>query len=67
MEKLGVISRVLHMTSTGFLSGVIMLNYFFKTNEFLAEDANFWDLAIPLASIASVVSGAFIFFQLKPK
>ena len=67
MEKLGVLSRVIHMTSTGFLSGVIILNYFFKTNEFLSEDANFWDLAIPLASIATVVSGAVLFFGLKPK
>ena len=66
METLNTMCRVVHLVSTGFLTGCITLNYFFKTNDFLAHDDNFLDFANPLAALFALVSGAASIFLLKP-
>ena len=45
MDKLAVVSRVFHLTSTGFLATTTILNYLFNINEFLREDEGYWGLA----------------------
>ena len=66
MEKLKLVSRVVHMISSGFLAGTTILNYFFYTNEFLGEDPDYFDFAHPLAGVLALISGIANVFLLKP-
>ena len=67
MDKLKMVFRVAHLTSTGFLSGSIILNYFFSTNKFLADDSTFIEFANPLAGIVALLSGIVNFLMLRPR
>lgn len=67
MDKLKMVNRVIHLTSTGFLSGSIILNYFFDTNKFLADDQSFIELANPSAGILVLLSGIVNVLVLRPK
>ena len=61
-----LINRVVHQISLGFLSGAIALNYFFNTNEFLADDPNYLDFALPLAFLVALTTGILETFMLRP-
>ena len=67
MDKLRIVTRVAHLTSTGFLSGIIVLNYLFKTNQFLQDDATFTEIANPIAGVVSLLSGIVNFLVQRPK
>lgn len=67
MENVRMLTRVVHLTSTGFLSGSIVLNYLFDTNQFLADDATFIEFANPVAGVLVLLSGIVITLLLKPK
>ena len=66
MEKLHLVTRALHVVSCGFLVGTTLLNYYFSTNEFLAEDPNYFDFAHPLAGVFALITGIANFFILRP-
>ena len=66
MEKLKLVSNVVHITSCGFLTGTTILNYFFSTNEFLSEDPDYFDFAHPLAGVIALITGIVNFLMLKP-
>ena len=67
MERVSLICRVIHFTSSGLLLGTITLNYLFNTNEFLDDDPNFFPLVLPMAGVLSLGSGIAAFVLLKPK
>ena len=67
MEKLNLFNRVVHLTASGFLAGTVILNYFFGTHDFLAEDPNYLDFALPFAGVATMATGLVSIYILKPK
>jgi len=66
MDNLKLVLRMVHLTSSGFLAGCVVLNYYYGINEFLAHDPNFSQFAYPLASVLALVSGLANVFVLKP-
>ena len=60
-------NRVIHLTSIGFLSGSIILNYFFNTSAFLSDDASFVEFANPFAGLLALATGILNMIMLKPK
>jgi hypothetical protein len=66
MENLNLISRLVHLTSSGLLFGTILLNYLYSTNDFLEEDPNFFLYMVPLAGTLSLISGLASHHILKP-
>jgi len=66
MDNLEFANRIVHLTSAGFMAGTIVLNYFYATNDFLAEDPFYLTLAQPIASGAAGVSGIISVYLLKP-
>ena len=66
MEKLHLVTRALHVMSCGFIVGTTFLNYFFQTNQFLADDPNYFDFAHPMAGVIALVTGIANYFILKP-
>ena len=65
-SKLSVVSRVFHLTSTGFLSATTILNYFFNINDFLKEDESYWGLAYPFAGVLAITTGLINVYILRP-
>ena len=65
-SSIRLLNSVIHLTSTGFLTGAVILNYFFNTNEFLEDDPNYLQFAVPICSVLAGVSGIVSTFYLKP-
>jgi len=55
-ETAKLVNRVLHLTSTGFLTGTIVLNYIFTTNEYLTEEPGYQEMHIT-AGVLVFVTG----------
>lgn len=67
MENFKLVNQVLHLTSTGFLVGTVVLKYFFNTYEFLIEDRNFLDFAQPFSSVTAFLTGFASAYYLRPE
>lgn len=57
-------SRIVHLVSTGLLSGIITLNYFFGVNEYLSEESSFSKLNA-IAGIMIFATGIANIFLVK--
>lgn len=66
MGKLNQLNTVLHLTASGFLACTIILNFFFATEEFLAEDPDYLLFAKPFAGVVSLATGLVSYKLLKP-
>ena len=61
-----VISRTLHLLSSGLLSGLVTLNYFFGTNEYLREEPQYGALHV-IVGLVVFVTGILNIFLVKGK
>ena len=66
MDKFRTTCRVIHLTSSGFLAGSIILNYFFNTHAMLADEEHYMSLFHPLIGVITLASGITNLCLLKP-
>ena len=66
MDKFVLPVRVVHLTSSGFLAGSIILNYFFNTHSMLADQDNYMSMFHPAMGVITLVSGLVNICLLKP-
>ena len=66
MGKLNQLNTALHLIAGGFLTCTIVLDFFFGTEEFLAEDPNYMQFAKPYAGVITFATGLLSVNLLKP-
>ncbi len=67
MDKLNLVSRDVHFSSSGILFGTILFNYLYNSNEFLEDDPYFFAYILPLTGTLSFLTGLISHHLLKPK